>query len=123
MEQGDEIALDVLDQVIDGAGLQRGDGDRGILRRRDEHHRRRVRDLQDPLQRFEAVEAGHVLIERDDVDAALTQPLQPFGAAVRMHHLDAEPRQAAVDQPGQRRIVVDVKQRGHGRGHVAAAGT
>ena len=28
MEQRDEIALGVLDQVIDGAGLQRGDGDR-----------------------------------------------------------------------------------------------
>ena len=123
MEQGDEIALDVLDQIIDGAGLQRGDGDRGILRRRDEHHRRRVRDRQDPLQRLEAVEAGHVLIERDNVDAALLQPLQPLCAAGRMHHLEAEPRQAAVDQPGQRRVVVDVQQRGRGRGHVAAAGT
>ena len=58
-----------------------------------------------------------------DVDAALLQPLQPLGAANRMHHLDTEPRQAAVDQPGQRRVVVDVKQRGHARVHVAAAGT
>ena len=74
LEQRDEIALHVLDQIVGGAGLQRGDGDRGILRRRDEHHRRRIRDRQDPLQRFEAVEAGHVLVERDDVDAALLQP-------------------------------------------------
>ena len=78
MEQGDEIALEILDQIIDGAGLQRGDGDRGILRRGDEHHRRRIRDRQDPLQRLEAVEAGHVLIERDDVDAALLQAFQPL---------------------------------------------
>ena len=122
MEQGDEIALHVLDQIIDGAGLQRGDGDRGILRRRDEHHRRRIRDRQNPLQRLEAVEAGHVLIERDDVDAALLQPLEPLRAAGRMHDLEAEPRQAALDQPGQRRVVVDIKQRGRGRGHVAAGG-
>ena len=123
MEQGDEIALDILDQVIDRAGLQRGDRDRGILRRGDEHHRRRIRDRQNPRQRLEAVEAGHVLIERDDVDAALLQPLQPLRAADRMHHLEAEPRQAAVDQAGQRRVVVDIKQRGLGRVHVAAAGT
>ena len=83
MEQRDEIALHILDQVIGRAGLQRGDGDRGILRGGDEHHRRRIRDRQDPLQRFEAVEAGHVLIERDDVDAALLQPFQPLGAARR----------------------------------------
>ena len=73
----------ILDQIIGGAGLQGGDGDAGILRRRDEHHRRRIRDRQDPLQGFEAVEAGHVLIERDDVDAALLQPFEPVLAAAR----------------------------------------
>ena len=77
LEQRDEIALHVLDQIVGGAGLQRGDGDLGILRRGDEHHRRRIRDRQDPLQRLQAVEAGHVLIERDDVDAALLQAFEP----------------------------------------------
>ncbi len=124
MEQGNEIALDVLDQVVDRAGFQRGDGDRGILRRRDEHNRRRIGYRQNPLQRLKAVEAGHVLVERDHVDAALLQPLQPLGAADRMDHLEPEPRQAAVDQPGQCRIVVDIEQRWLGRRvHVAAAGT
>ena len=28
LQQRDEIALDVLDQIVGGAGLQRGDGDR-----------------------------------------------------------------------------------------------
>ena len=83
LEQGNEIALDVLDQIVGGAGLQRGDGDAGVLRGGDEHHRRRIRDRQDPLQRFEAVEAGHVLIERDDVDAALLQTFEPVLAARR----------------------------------------
>ena len=103
LQQRNEIALDVLDQIVGGAGLQRGDGDRRILRGRDEHHRRRVRDRHDPFQRFEAVEARHVLVERDDVDAALLQPRQPLLAARRVDDLEAAPRQAAVDQPGERR--------------------
>ena len=73
----------ILDQIVGGAGLQRGDGNRGILRRGDEHHRRRIRDRQDPLKRLETVEAGHVLIERDDVDAALLQAFEPLLAAGR----------------------------------------
>ena len=100
----------ILDQIVGGARLQRGDGDRGILRGRDEHHRRRVRDFQDPLQRLEPVEAGHVLIERDDVDAALRQALETLLPARRMHDLEAEPRQAALDQPGERLVVVDIQQ-------------
>ena len=81
LQQRNEIALHVLDQIVGGTRLQRGDGDAGILRRGDEHHRRRVRDRQDPLQRLQAVEPGHVLIERDDVDAALLQPVEPLLAA------------------------------------------
>ena len=69
---------------------------------------------QDLLQRFEAVEPRHVLIERDDVDAALRQAFEPLLAARGMHDVEAEPRQAAVDQPGQRRVVVDIQQRGRG---------
>jgi len=61
----------VLHQIIGGAGLQGGDGDARILRGADEHHGRRVRDGHDPLEGFQAVEPRHVLIERDDVDAAL----------------------------------------------------
>ena len=36
----------------------------------------------------------------------------PCVAAGGVHDLEAEPRQAAVDQPGQRRVVVDIQQRG-----------
>ena len=85
LEQRNEIALHVLDQIVGRAGLQRGDGDRRILRRRDEHHRRRVRDRQDPLQRLQAVEAGHVLVERDDVDAALRAAASRPCCAARRH--------------------------------------
>ena len=123
LQQRNEIALHILDQIIGGARLQRGDGDRRVLRGGDEHDRRRIWNAQDPLQGFEAVEAGHVLVERDDVDTALLQPVEPVLAARRMHHVEAEPRQAAVDQPGQRVVVVDIQQCRLGIGHVAACGT
>ena len=123
LQQRNEIALHILDQIIGGAGLQRGDGDRRVLRRGDEHHRRGIRNSQYPLQGFEAVEAGHVLVKRDDVDTALLEPVKPVLAACRMHHVEAEPRQAAVDQPGQRLVIVDIQQCRLGIGHVAACGT
>ena len=123
LKQRNEIAPDVLDQIVGGAGLQRGDGDRRILRGRDEHHRRRVRDRHDLLQRLQAVEAGHVLIERDDVDAALREPRQPLLAVRRVNDLEAGPRQAAIDQPGEAGVVVDIQQCRRGLVHVAAGGT
>ncbi len=123
LQQRDEFALHVLDEIVGSAGLQRGHRDRGILRGGDEHHRRRVRDRHDPFQRLQTIEAGHELIERDDVDAALAQALQPGGAANGMHHLEAEPRQTAVDQAGEPFVVVDVQQRGHRGTHGAAGGT
>ena len=116
--------LDILDQIVGGARLQRGHGDVGILRRRDEHHRRRVRDRQDLLERLQAVEARHVLIERDDVDAAVPEALEPLRAACGVNDLEAEPAQAAIDQPGEGLVVVDIQQRWHrSRFHVAAGGT
>ena len=123
LEQRDEIAPDILDQIVGGTRLQRGDGDRGILRGRDEHHRRGIRDLQDLLERLQAIEAGHVLIERDDVDAALGEALQALLPAGGMDDLEAVPRQAAVDQAGQRRVVVNVQQCRRGVVHAAAGGT
>jgi hypothetical protein len=123
LEQRNELAPDILDQIVGGAGLQRGDGDRRILRGGDEHHRRGVRDRHDPLQRFEAVEPWHELVERDNVDAALRQPRQPGFAARRMNDLEAGPRQAAVDQPGKTGVVVDIQQCRRRRFHMAAGGT
>ncbi len=86
MQQRDEVALDVLDQIVGRACLQRGDGDAGILRRRDEHHRRRVRDRHDLLERLEPVETRHVLVERHDIDAAL-EPV----CALRMRSRPSSP--------------------------------
>ena len=79
LEQRNEFAPDVLDQIVGGAGLQRRDGDRRILGGRDEHHGRGAGYRQDPFQRFEAVETRHVLVERNHVDAALS-PAAPAPA-------------------------------------------
>ena len=76
LEQRDEFALHVLDQIIGGARFQRRDRDRRILRCRDEHHRRRIGYVEDPLQRLETVETGHVLVERDRVYAALRKTVE-----------------------------------------------
>ena len=67
--------------------------------------------------------SGHVLIERDDVDAALLEKIEALRAARGVNDPEADPRQAAVDQPGKRRVIVDIKQCGHRRVHVAACGT
>ena len=84
VEQGDEIAERILHQIVGGARLQRGHRDAGVLRRGDEHHRRRIGDFQNPRQRLQPVEAGHVLVKCDDVDAALLQARQS-GFAIGRH--------------------------------------
>ena len=94
-----------------------------FLRRGDEHHRRRVGNRQDPLEGFKAVEPGHVLIECDDVDTTLLQPIEPSHPTGGMDHVEAKLGQAAVDQPRQRLVIVDIEQRGRDSGHVAVCGT
>ena len=40
LQQRDEVAAGILDEIVGRARLQRGDRNRRILRGRDEHHRR-----------------------------------------------------------------------------------
>ena len=122
LEQGNEVALHILYQIVGSSCLERGDGDLGILRGGDEHHRRRIRNRHDPLERFQPVQTRHVLIERDDVDTALRQTIEPLCSATGMHDLQPKPRQTAIDQARQRLVVVDIKQRGRLSVHVAAGG-
>ena len=63
------------------------------------------------------------MIERDDVDAALRDAIEPIGAARGMNDLEAEPRQPALDQPGHRLVIVDIQQCGRRVVHGTAAGT
>ena len=75
------------------------------------------------MQGFQTIEPGHVLIECDDVDAALREAVESFAAARRANDLEAEPRQAALNQPGECLVIVDIQERWHLRDHVAAVGT
>ena len=121
-KQGDEIALGVLDQVVGGAGLQRGHGDAAVERGGDEHHRRRVLDRADPRQRLQPVEARHVLVERDHVDAALANAGEPGLAIGCMLDDKTLPLQPALHQPRESGIVVDIERGWCFLGH-AAGGT
>ena len=75
------------------------------------------------LERLQPIEARHVLIERNDIDAALGEAIQSGLAVGRIFNVEAEPRQPAADQPGKRLVIVDIKNRGQRSGHVAACGT
>jgi hypothetical protein len=108
-KQRDELALGVLDEVIGGAGLQRGDGDAAVERGRDEHHRRGVLDRADARQRLQPVQARHVLVERDHVDAALADARDPGLAVGGMLDVETLPLQPALHQPRERGIVVDIE--------------
>ena len=68
---------------------------------------------------------GHArLIERDDVDATLLDPLNAGFAVIAMLDAKALPRQAARHQPRKTCVVVDIQQRWRrGRCHVDACGT
>jgi hypothetical protein len=72
--------------------------------------------------RFQPVQTRHVLIERNHVDAALRQTIEPLGSAASMHDLQPKPRQTAIDQARERFVVVDIKQRGRLSVHMAAGG-
>ncbi len=127
MEERDEVALDVLHQIVGRPRLQRGHRDAGILRRGDEHDRRRVRDRHDLLERLQPVEARHVLIECHDIDAAFggraADALETLLAARGMNDPVAASCQAAIDQARQRVVVVDIEQGRRALVHVAAGGT
>ena len=56
-------------------------------------------------------------------DVVVPPTLQALLAARRVDDLEAGPRQAAVDQPGEAGVVVDIQQCRHRWFHVAAGGT
>ena len=59
------------------------------------------------------------MVERDDVDAALRQALQPFRSARRVLDKEAPPGQRPPDEAGEPGIVVDVE---HARADDGATG-
>src|SRR3569623_599644 len=124
MKQGNEIALGVLNDIIDGTSFQRHDGDLAVFGGGNENNRRRRhRQLVDLLERRKAVEAWHMLIERDHVDAALFQTRDSAWAVGCMIDFNAMARKANSDQTGEARVVVDIEQSRVRRRHALTGGT
>ena len=109
-QQFAEVALEVLPDVVDRAGLERGDGDAAVLRAGDVDDRRRVGQRPDARQDVEAGLARHVVVEGDDVEALRGDAGEPGLPVGRMLHRAAPRRERATHQPRQPGIVVDVEQ-------------
>lgn len=113
-----ERAVDVLPDIVDRACLQRRHGDPAVLRPGDVDDRRGIGQGQDLRQQVEPGLARHVVVQRDDVDAALQDAGDAGRAIVCM--LEGEPArlQRALHEAREARVVVDVEQAwsvGHGQ--------
>ena len=67
-------------------------------------------------QRFKAIHARHVVIDRDQVEALCLGKLQTLRAAFRHRHDKAMPRERTPDQPAKTFVVVDIQDVRRSRG-------
>jgi hypothetical protein len=111
-EKVEEILADGLHDVIGGASLQCGDGDATFLGTGDVHHRRRIGQAAQSFERFEAVHAGHVMIDRDQVEAFGGRLHDPFGTRFGQRHPVPATLERARGQPPDAGVVVDVEDAG-----------
>ena len=82
----------------------------------------RIGERPDPGQGLQPVLAGHVMVQGDDIDAALLDSLQPALALDRGLHDEAAPLQSLLDETREPGIVVDIEDAERPVGH-AASGT
>ena len=115
--------MQVLHQIVVRACLERRDGDLAVLRGGDKHHRRRIGNRENALQRLQPVRAGHVLIQRHHVDATGLYARNAIVAAVGMNDVKSQARQATIDQPRKGVVVVDIQKAGFIDAHISACGT
>ena len=81
-QQGEELALHVLDHIVGCAGLQGRHRDPALFRGRDVDHGRRIGQRLDGRERLKPVLARHVVIERDRIDSARREARQPARAVL-----------------------------------------
>ena len=109
-EELDELAADVLDHVIRSARLERRDRDAALARAGDEDDRGCIGQGLDGVENVEPVAAGHVMVERHGVEAALRETREAGVAVAGGLDGMAEPAELALHEAAQRRIVVDVEE-------------
>ena len=121
--------MHVLDDVIGGAALERGDGNARLLGAGAEDDRRGVGDGTQGFEHLEPVAPGHVVIQADGIEAAGRGEPLALVAVMREGDLKAGPLQLALHQAGDTRIVIDIedsirwgRSQDRGRGHLHGLG-
>jgi len=110
LQKKDELALDVLDDIVERAGLERRDRHAAVLRAGDDHDRRVVVERVDAVERLDAGQAGHVEVEGDDVDVGMRGERREAAFAARLvDDLDAIAAEPAPDQSAQPFVIVDIE--------------
>jgi hypothetical protein len=108
-EQVEEILADRLHDVIGGTGLQRGDRDAAFLGTGDVHDRRMIGQAAERFERLQAVHAGHVVIDRDQVEALGGGLDHTLRTGLGDGHAVAAAFERTRRQPPDTGVVVDVE--------------
>ena len=117
VEQVEEILAHRLYDVIRRPRLQGGDCDPALVGAGDVDDRRGIGERAQLAQRLQSVHAGHVMIDRDQVEARGRRPDHPLAAALRHRHVITAPCQPARRQSPDTGVVVDIQDaHGGGRG-------
>ena len=111
LQQLQENAADVLDDVVGRACLQRGDGDAPLVAAAGVDHRGRIGQGADLVQDFEPFPAGHEMVQRHRVEAARAQQRQAVVAALRQGDVVTLARERALHQAAECGVVIDVEDR------------
>ncbi len=76
------------------------------------------------LERFQPVHAGHIVIDRDQVEGLAARECDALGTAFGNRHRIAMARERARGEPPQPRIVIDIQDRRWGGSvHPSVSGT
>ncbi len=122
-QQVEEVLADRLDDIVERAGLQRGDSDAALLGAGDIDDRRDDRQRAQRFERRQPVEARHVMIDRDQVEARRGGERDPVGPAGRDADVVAATAERSRDQPAQAGVVVDVQDARRGAHPSPTSGT
>jgi hypothetical protein len=95
LQQRNEFALRILDHIVECARLERRHHQFAVLGAGDEDDRRVVGNGVNARQRGETVEAGHILVERDDVEFLRGERPQTALAVGCGHDADSLPLERA----------------------------
>ena len=123
-----EVVVGGLDHIVGRARLERRNRQPAFIRCGDVYDWRRLRQLEQLLQRLQPVLDGHVVVHRHHIEAICSGQAHAFRSVGGHRDLEAAPLKPARDQAAQACVVVDIEQSrplggGHGRCHGCGSGT